>query len=61
MKFFDKSRFRYEVGIEISTIEEIRKWDYGILLLPKLKSRGIDTRFLKDALVLIICNVENYH
>jgi hypothetical protein len=37
--------YRSISGMMASTFEEIKTWDYGILLLLKEESRGIDTRF----------------
>ena len=39
----------------------IRDWDYGVLLLTPEEARGIDTRFRRDAHVLIITVVGTYH
>lgn len=33
---------------------------YGILLVSKEESRGTDMRFYKDAIVLILANIETY-
>lgn len=40
---------------------QIRSWDYGVLLLPRLQARGVDTRFIRDALVIIVSTVTSYH
>lgn len=42
-------------------LKEIRGWDYGVLLLNADESRGVDTRFKKNAVVLIAVPVNNYH
>ena len=39
----------------------IRNWDYGILMIKINEGRGVDTRFRKDALVLISGRVLSYH
>lgn len=39
----------------------IRSWDYGVLLLERSQARGVDTRFVRDALVLIVSTVTSYH
>jgi hypothetical protein len=54
------NKYNYLSGVSVSTFEEIKTWEYGILLLQKEDSRGIDTRFQKDALVLIIAKVDTY-
>ena len=53
-------KHRYICGLEGGTLEEIKIWDYGILLLLKGESRGVDTRFHKEALVMIIATVDSY-
>ncbi len=42
-------------------MKEIRGWDYGALILNAEESRGVDTRFKKNAVVLIAVQVNNYH
>lgn len=42
-------------------MNEIRNWDYGVLILNKEEGRGVDTRFKKNAIVLIGVPVTNYH
>ena len=42
-------------------LDEIRIWDYGVLLLNKEEGRGVDSRFRGDAIVLISASVTSYH
>lgn len=39
----------------------IRSWDYGILYIETADSRGTDTRFAKDSIVMILDKVDSYH
>ena len=41
-------------------MQEIKSWDYGLLFLKPHECIGTDTRFAKDAVVLIIAKVESY-
>ena len=41
-------------------LSAIRHWDYGVLLIKASEGRGVDTRFRKDALVLIPAEVRSY-
>jgi hypothetical protein len=52
-KFFIKNKYKYLKGISQNILSEIKKWDYGILILSKDECRGHDTKFAKDAIVLI--------
>jgi len=42
-------------------LSEVRNWDYGVLLLTREEGRGVDTRFKRDAIVLIATAVSSYH
>ena len=44
-----------------SVLDDIRKWDYGVLLLNPHQGRGIDTRFQRDAHVMVLAKVSSYH
>jgi hypothetical protein len=57
----DHSKLRYQSGVSEEAMSEIRQWEYGVLLLTANDCRGVDTRFAKDALVVIIAKVETYH
>ena len=39
------------------SLTQVREWDYGILVLKALMSRGLDTCFRKDSIVLITAEV----
>ena len=41
-------------------LSAIRHWDYGVLMIKAKEGRGVDTRFKKDALVLIVADVSSY-
>ena len=55
------SKFKFTEGGQQHVLAEIRSWEYGILLLTREEGRGVDTRFRKDAIVLIATEVSNYH
>ena len=42
-------------------LSTIRHWEYGVLMIKASEGRGVDTRFRKDALVLITAEVRSYH
>jgi len=56
-----KSKLRYAVGCSSEVLEQAKQWEYGVLLLKASEGRGVDCRFRKDALVLIVAEVESYH
>ena len=47
------------VGASRENLREIRSWQQGIILLEPMEGFGLDTRFAKDALVLIAMEVES--
>jgi len=53
IKFIDKC--------DEATLEDIRSWDYGVLLLKPEEGRGVDTRFKVDAHVMVLARVSTYH
>ena len=52
---------KHAEGGEQHLLDEIRNWDYGVLLLNKEEGRGVDSRFRREAIVLISANVTSYH
>ena len=56
-----QNKQKFAEGGSIDVINQIRGWDYGVLLLNSDEGRGIDTRFKKNAIVLIGVPVTNYH
>lgn len=54
-------KYKVEEGGGQASLLTIRSWEYGILVLGKQEGRGVDTRFKKDAYVVINCDVDNYH
>ena len=48
------------VGASDENLQDIKSWDYGILFLKPHECRGTDTRFAKDAVVIITAKVESY-
>ena len=61
LKHIKASKFKYAEGGHQHVLAEIRSWEYGVLLLTREEGRGVDTRFRKDAIVLIATEVSNYH
>ena len=55
------SKYRYAIGGQESVLHEIRSWDYGVLLLSAKEGRGVDARFRRDAIVLVLAEVHTYH
>ena len=60
-KLLTSEKCKHLIGISEQNLHEIRQWNEGILLIDKKECRGIDTRFAKDSVVLIISSVESYH
>jgi hypothetical protein len=50
-----------EKKADVNSMLLIRDWDYGVLLLNAEEARGVDTRFRRDAHVLILALVHSYH
>ena len=61
LKHIKANKFKYAEGGHQHVLAEIRSWEYGLLLLTREEGRGVDTRFRKDAIVLIATEVSNYH
>jgi hypothetical protein len=61
VKMLKGLNFRYFSGIEYQTLLEIRTLEYGILLMLAGESRGIDTRFQSDSIVLIAATMKSDH
>ena len=55
------NKFKHRVSAQRVNLDEVRQWEYGVLLLTVEEGRGVDTRFRKDARVLITCTVDSYH
>ena len=55
------NKFKHRVNAQRANLDEVRQWEYGVLLLTVEEGRGVDTRFRKDARVVITCTVESYH
>lgn len=61
MSMLRKQKWKFAIGVSQNVLGAIKDWDYGILLLKPSEGRGVDTRFRKDALVLIAAEVHSYH
>jgi hypothetical protein len=60
----NQSLVKYRIGASSEVLTEIRSWNYGVLILDKSEGTGINTRFAKDAIVMITCKVDSiaeYH
>ena len=55
------SKYRYAVGAKDNVLHEVRSWDYGVLMLSAEEGRGVDARFRRDAIVLVLAEVHSYH
>jgi hypothetical protein len=60
-KKLEEEKLKFICGSSEEVMAQIKSWDYGVLLLPRSQSRGVDTRFIRDALVVIISTVTSYH
>ena len=59
-QLLQSKKYRHRLGASEDNLQEIKSWDYGLLLLQPNECRGTDTRFAKDAVVLIVAKVESY-
>ena len=55
------SKYRYSVGTKDNALHEVRSWEYGVLMLSASEGRGVDARFRRDAIVLVLAKVQSYH
>jgi light-regulated signal transduction histidine kinase (bacteriophytochrome) len=55
------NKYKYAEGGSLQVLASVRSWEYGILILSREEGRGVDTRFKRDAFVLITGNVSNHH
>jgi hypothetical protein len=44
-KLIERNKYNAAYGTEAETLEKIRIWETGVLLIHKSESRGVDTRF----------------
>ena len=61
LRHLNDSKMKHAEGGQQYTLAEVRSWDYGVLLLSREEGRGVDTRFKRDAIVLIATAVSSYH
>ena len=55
------NKFRHFKSVTAETLEEIKDIHQGILTIEKSECRGSDTRFAKDARVLITATPEDFN
>lgn len=55
------NKMRYYEKCSDDVLDSIRIWDYGVLVLNPQQGRGTDTRFQKDAHVMVLAKVTSYH
>jgi hypothetical protein len=55
------NKYKFAEGGSLNVLATVRSWEYGVLLLSKEEGRGVDTRFKRDAFVLIACQVSTHH
>ena len=60
-KSLNEEKLRFTSGSSEDAMAQIRMWDNGVLLLERSQARGVDTRFIRDALVVIVSAVSSYH
>lgn len=56
-----QNKFKFIESSTANYLEEVRQWDYGLLLLNREEGRGVDTRFKKASHVMILTQVTSYH
>ncbi len=61
VNFLNKRNYRHIVYADTDSLNVIREWDYGVLLIDPTSARGTDTRFRRDAFVMIVSAVSSYH
>jgi len=61
MKVIKENNFTYYKGSSRDTLYNIKDQSRGILLLEKHECRGVDTRFQKDARVIITAIPDDYN
>lgn len=60
-KILKENRFRFLETLNDMALDEIKQWEYGVLLLNPEQGRGVDTRFKKTAHVMIMGEVTSLH
>ena len=50
---------KHKFGASPEVLREIRGWNDGIIILEKYEGIGVNTRFKKESMVLIACEVTN--
>jgi hypothetical protein len=55
-----EKQLKIRQGVTKEVLEKIKDESYGVLLFNKFESRGVDIRFGKSAIVLIIADVQTY-
>ena len=55
------NKLKYAEGGHLNVLAEVRGWEYGVLVLTDEEGRGVDSRFKKDAIVLIAAEVPTHH
>ena len=55
------NKFKFVDKCDEAALEDIRSWDYGVLLLKPEEGRGVDNHFKVDAHVMVLARVSTYH
>ena len=55
------SKYRHAEGTKDNVLHEVRSWDYGVLMLSAEEGTGVDARFRRDAISLVLAEVRSYH
>jgi hypothetical protein len=54
------NKLKHVFGVCSDHLQQIKAWEYGILFLLANEARGVDTRFAKDAFVVIVADLTSY-
>ena len=61
LKSIVANKMKYLDQCSEDMLDSIRQCDYGVLVLNPQQGRGIDTRFQRDAHVMVLAKVTSYH
>ena len=61
LRHLKDSKMKHAEGGQQHILAEVRNWNYGVLMLTREEGRGVDTRFKRNAIVLIATAVSSYH
>lgn len=60
-KLLRENKYRFLETANEMALDEVKQWEYGVLLLNPDEGRGVDTRFKKTAHVMVMGKVVSLH